>query len=220
MTVLETKNLCYTYDKKRSPVLNNLTLSFEEGKTYAIMGKSGAGKTTLLSLLSGLENPTGGDILYHGKSISKIDKYKFRSRNIGVIFQSFNLLPQLNALENVVLSMDVSGQKIKDKKLEALEMLQKVGVNEEKANRKILKLSGGEQQRVAIARALCYNPDIILADEPTGNLDEDNQNEVVNILNSLARDDGKCVIIVTHSQSVGNSCDEIFDLSSLNEKTE
>ncbi|MBR4949429.1 MAG: ABC transporter ATP-binding protein [Clostridia bacterium] len=220
MAVLETKNLCYTYDKKRKPVLNNVSISFDEGKTYAIMGKSGTGKTTLLSLLSGLEVPTSGEILYHGKNINKIDKYKFRSQNIGVIFQSFNLLPQLTALENVILSMDVSGLKIKDKKGEALKMLSKVDINEEKANRKILKLSGGEQQRVAIARALCYNPDIILADEPTGNLDEENQNEVVNILKSLARDDGKCVIIVTHSQSVGNACDEIFDLSSLNKKTE
>ncbi len=216
MIVLETKKLCYTYNKRKKPVLNNVTLSFEDGKTYAIMGKSGTGKTTLLSLLSGLEKPTGGEILYHGKNINLIDKYKFRSKNIGVIFQSFNLLPHLTAFENVVLSVDVSGINIKDKKAHGLKMLSKVGINEEKAKRKILKLSGGEQQRVAIARALSYNPDIILADEPTGNLDGDNQNEVVNILKSLAHNDGKCVIMVTHSPAVGEACDKIFDLSSVN----
>lgn len=216
MIVLETKKLCYTYNKRKKPVLNNVTLSFEDGKTYAIMGKSGTGKTTLLSLLSGLEKPTGGEILYHGKNINLIDKYKFRSKNIGVIFQSFNLLPHLTAFENVVLSVDVSGINIKDKKAYGLKMLSKVGINEEKAKRKILKLSGGEQQRVAIARALSYNPDIILADEPTGNLDGDNQNEVVNILKSLAHNDGKCVIMVTHSPAVGEACDKIFDLSSVN----
>lgn len=216
MIVLETKKLCYTYDKRKKPVLNNVTLSFEDGKTYAIMGKSGTGKTTLLSLLSGLEKPYSGEILYHGKNINSIDKYKFRSKNIGVIFQSFNLLPHLTAFENVVLSVDVSGINIKDKKAHGLKMLSKVGINEEKAKRKILKLSGGEQQRVAIARALSYNPDIILADEPTGNLDGDNQNEVVNILKSLAHNDGKCVIMVTHSPAVGEACDKIFDLSSVN----
>ena len=135
-----------------------------------------------MSLLSGLASCSDGKILYNGNDISKIDKEKYRSKNIGVIFQSFNLLPHLTALENVVLSIDVSNVKVPNKKEYALETLAKVGLDEIKANRRILKLSGGEQQRVAIARVLSYNPDIILADEPTGNLDVQTELEVVDTI--------------------------------------
>lgn len=210
-TVLELNNLKYSYAKNLPNVIDDLNLSFESGKIYAIMGKSGTGKTTLLSLLSGLAKPTDGVILFKGKDISKIDRYKYRSNFVGVVFQSFNLLPYLSAIENVMLSMDISGVKIKDKKEYAKELLKKVKLEESDLNRGILKLSGGQQQRVAIARALAYNPEIILADEPTGNLDNETQNEIISILRMLA-DEGKCVIVVTHSQDVANKADIVYEL--------
>lgn len=211
MSILSIEHLNYSYDGKKK-VLDNINLTFEKGKTYAIVGRSGAGKTTLLSLMSGLASSKEGKILYDGKDIGKIDKEKYRSRNIGVIFQQFNLLPHLTAFENVVLSIDVSGIKVADKKKHALEMLKKVELDEEKARRRILKLSGGEQQRVAIARALSYDPDIILADEPTGNLDGQTEEQVINIFKNLAKEFNKCVIIVTHSPTVSKSVDVVYDL--------
>lgn len=212
MSLLEIQDLNYSYDGGKTPVLKDLNFAFEKGSTYAIVGKSGAGKTTLLSLISGLDTPTSGKILYEGKDISKMDREKYRSRNIGVVFQAFNLLPHLTALENVVLSMDISGSKEKDKKQHALDIFSKVELTEEKANRRILKLSGGEQQRVAIARALSYGPDIILADEPTGNLDHETEEQVMRILADLAKNENKCVIIVTHSQGVSKKTDVIYNL--------
>ena len=183
MSILSLKNISFSYDK--TPVLKDISYEFEKGKMYCIIGKSGAGKTTLLSLLSGLASPGSGEIVYDGKNIAKIDKYTFRSRYIGVVFQSFNLITKYTALENVILSMDVSGCKIKDKKKKALQLLESVGLDEDEANRRVLKLSGGQQQRVAIARALSYDPDIILADEPTGNLDMDTQKEIMEIFRGL-----------------------------------
>jgi putative ABC transport system ATP-binding protein len=212
MSILAIENLSYSYDKGETPVLKNINFEFEKGKIYAIVGRSGAGKTTLLSLISGLRKSTEGKILYDGKDISGLDREKYRSQNIGVIFQDFNLLPHLTALENVILSMDIAGTKIADKKEYALQMLKKVELNEEKANRRILKLSGGEQQRVAIARALSYDPEIIIADEPTGNLDGATEEAIMKILKGLAYEDGKCVIIVTHSPNISQSVDKVFSL--------
>lgn len=209
MSILSLNNISFAYNK--TPVLHNLSYDFEKGKMYCIVGKSGAGKTTLLSLLSGLAVPNSGSILYNGNDIKKINKYKFRSKYIGVIFQSFNLITKFTALENVMLSMDIAGMKDKQKKEKALELLKSVGLNDEEANRRILKLSGGQQQRVAIARALSYNPEIILADEPTGNLDGDTQNEIMEIFRSLA-EQGKCVILVSHSPEVAKMCDECYEL--------
>lgn len=209
MSILSLQNISFSYDK--TPVLKDISYEFEKGKMYCIIGKSGAGKTTLLSLLSGLASPSGGQILYDGKDIAKIDKYTFRSKYIGVVFQSFNLITKYTSLENVILSMDVAGYKTKNKRERALELLENVGLDEDEANRRVLKLSGGQQQRVAIARALSYNPDIILADEPTGNLDGETQAEIMEIFRSLA-DAGKCVILVSHSPSVANMCDERYEL--------
>ena len=212
MSILSLQNICFSYDK--TPVLKDVSHDFEKGKMYCIVGKSGAGKTTLLSLLSGLASPTSGQIFYDGKDISKIDKYTFRSKYIGVIFQSFNLITNYTAIENVILSMDISGYKTNDKKGHALNLLNSVGLDEDEANRHVLKLSGGQQQRVAIARALSYDPDIILADEPTGNLDGETQNEIMEIFRKLA-DNGKCVILVSHSTEVANMCDERYELVKL-----
>ena len=215
MSILSLQNISFAYDK--TPVLKDISYEFEKGKMYCIIGKSGAGKTTLLSLLSGLAKPTAGEIFYDGKSIAKIDKYTFRSRYIGVVFQSFNLITKYTALENVVLSMDVSGAKIKDKKQKALVLLDSVGLDEDEACRRVLKLSGGQQQRVAIARALSYDPDIILADEPTGNLDRDTQKEIMEIFRELANQ-GKCVILVSHSPDVADMCYERYELTKISGK--
>ncbi len=215
MSILSLQNISFSYDK--TPVLKNVSYEFEKGKMYCIIGKSGAGKTTLLSLLSGLAVPSDGDIFYDGKSIAKIDKYTFRSKYIGVVFQSFNLITKYTALENVILSMDVSGAKIKDKKQKAFNLLDSVGLDEDEANRRVLKLSGGQQQRVAIARALSYDPDIILADEPTGNLDRDTQKEIIDIFRQLTKQ-GKCVILVSHSPEVAAMCDERYELVKISGK--
>ncbi len=212
MSILSLQNICFSYD--RTPVLQNISYEFEKGKIYCIIGKSGAGKTTLLSLLSGLAKPTDGEIFYEDKNVAKIDKYTFRSKYIGVVFQSFNLITKYTALENVILSMDVAGYKCKNKKQRAIELLRSVGLDEDEANRRVLKLSGGQQQRVAIARALSYNPDIILADEPTGNLDTETQNEIMNIFRELTNQ-GKCVILVSHSPEVAAMCDERYELVKL-----
>ena len=216
MSVLSLQNISFSYGK--TPVLQDISYEFEKGKMYCIIGKSGAGKTTLLSLLSGLAAPNSGEIRYNDKSIAKIDKYTFRSKFIGVVFQSFNLITKYTALENVVLSMDVAGYKTKNKQARALELLESVGLDEDEANRRVLKLSGGQQQRVAIARALSYGPDIILADEPTGNLDLDTQKEIMDIFRNLA-DQGKCVILVSHSPDVAAMCDERYELTKISGKT-
>ena len=211
MNTLCLENLCYKYEKNSKNVLNNVNLTFDSGKMYAIVGKSGSGKTTLLSLISGLCRSTGGKILYNGEDISKTDTYRYRSKYVGVVFQSFNLLNHMTALENVVLSMDIAGIKDKNRTETARELLSKVEIEPEEFDRRVLKLSGGQQQRVAIARALSYNPEIILADEPTGNLDGETQTEIMKIFRRLA-DEGKCVIIVTHSPEVAAAADVRFEL--------
>ena len=215
MAILSLENICFSYGS--TPVLKDVSYNFEKGKMYCIIGKSGAGKTTLLSLLSGLASPSIGTILYGGKDVAKIDKYKFRSKYIGVVFQSFNLITKYTAAENVVLSMDIAGVRKVDKKKRAMELLDSVGLDEDEANRRVLHLSGGQQQRVAVARALSYDPDIILADEPTGNLDRETQDEIMEIFRDLANQ-GKCVILVSHSPDVAEACDERYELVKISGK--
>lgn len=216
MSVLSLKNICFSYD--RTPVLQDVSYDFEKGKMYCIVGQSGAGKTTLLSILSGLAAPNSGSITYNGEDIKGIDKYEFRSKYVGVIFQSYNLITKFTALENVMLSMDIAGVKGGNKKEKAMALLQSVGLDEDEANRRVLKLSGGQQQRIAIARALSYDADIILADEPTGNLDSETQNEIMRIFRELTGK-GKCVILVSHSPSVAAMCDERYELKRIGGKT-
>ncbi|MDD3304402.1 MAG: ABC transporter ATP-binding protein [Clostridia bacterium] len=216
MSLFKLENVDYYYDN-HVKVLDNINYEFEPSKVYAITGKSGSGKTTLLSLMSGLDKPKSGKIIYNDNDISKIDEDKYRSHHVGVVFQSFNLLPHLTAIENVVLSMDIANLKVGNKKQVALSLLNEVGLDEEKANRRILKLSGGEQQRVAIARALSFQPEVILADEPTGNLDMHNEKQITEIFRRLAHEKNKCVIIVTHSNSVAASADVVYDLEKAKE---
>lgn len=212
--VLKIDNVSYRYKdaKKDEYVLKNISYEFEKGKIYAIKGKSGSGKTTLLSLISGLEKRYEGNIFYKSKNLKKMNLDIYRNTNIGIVFQSYNLLPHLNAMENIILSMDISKVKVKNKKEKAIKLMESVGLSSDMAKRRVLKLSGGEQQRVAIARSLSYNPEIILADEPTGNLDKDTENDILNIFKKLAHEDNKCVIIVTHSNNVCNQVDEIYEL--------
>lgn len=209
--VLEVKDLSYKYKDGDSYVLKNLNFAFEEGLVYAIKGKSGCGKTTFLSLISGLEKYEEGSIRFLGEELKTIDLDYYRSRDIGIVFQSFNLLPGLSAIENIILAMNVSGVKDKDKKALAIKLLGSVGLNEAKGDRRVLKLSGGEEQRVAIARSIAYDAKIIIADEPTGNLDKETETEIMAIFKDLAKL-GKCVIIVTHSNNVAKMADVVYEL--------
>lgn len=213
MSILSVANVSYSYEGTKKLIFENVNVDFEKGKIYSIIGKSGAGKTSLLSLIAGLDNCKDGNILYNDKSLNSIDKDNYRAKDIGVIFQGYNLLNNTSALENILLSMNISGVAICDKKAYALELLNKVGIDNETAKRKVLKLSGGEQQRVAIARALSHNPDIIIADEPTGNLDNETESEILTILEQLAHKENKCIIIVTHSTKVAQFADETWGLT-------
>ena len=214
MGILKLENVAYRYKDapKDTYVFKDINYEFEEGKMYAIKGKSGSCKTTLLSLITGLEKCTEGKILYGDKSLKKMNLDRYRNTDIWIVFQSYNLLPRLTARENIILSMDISKVKVKNKKEKALELMKSVGLTEEHAKRKILKLSGGEQQRIAIARSLSYNPKIIIADEPTGNLDKETESEILKIFKRLAKEENKCVIIVTHSEEVCNEVDAVYEL--------
>jgi len=216
MSILALQNVSYRYEGAEKNIFKDVNLRFESGKVYAIVGKSGAGKSTLLSLLSGLDTVTSGRVDFGGKNLSDINRNRYRAQKAGIIFQSLNLLTNATAIDNIVLSMNISGVTGIDKKARAFELLKKVGISQQKAYRKILKLSGGEQQRIGIARALAHDPMLIVADEPTGSLDEETETMVLKIFKSLAHNDGKCVIIVTHSEKVTAIADEIWSLEDGN----
>jgi len=215
MKCLEIIDVSYRYDGASQNVLNEISATFENGKVYTIVGQSGAGKSTLLSLISGLDVCKEGEVVYNGNSLRKLDRDEYRAKSVGVIFQGFNLLLNSTAVYNIILSINISENDIKDKRVKkeaAYTLLEKVGIDRETANRKILKLSGGEQQRVGIARALSHNPDVIIADEPTGNLDSETETAVLGILTRLAHEDNKCVIIVSHSENVTAIADEVIGI--------
>jgi putative ABC transport system ATP-binding protein len=213
MKTLTLSNVSYCYPKTDKEVLKNINADFEVGKMYAVTGKSGAGKTTLLSLISGLDICRNGTVSFNGEDIKNINRDRYRAQSIGVVFQSYNLLTNAAAVENIVLSMNISRDETKDKTSAAYALLEEVGINPETAKRTVLKLSGGEQQRVSIARAISHNPDIVIADEPTGNLDEETEKSIMEIFTKIARQDNKCVIIVTHSRKVAGYADRIFRIS-------
>lgn len=201
MSIIKTCNIKYSYDGNRT-VLKNISTEFELGKIYAILGPSGCGKTTLLSILGGLDSPSDGQVLFRGEDIEKKGLAWHRKNNVAFIFQSYNLIDYMTPAENVALTS----------KLPPLPILKRVGLTEEECRRNVLKLSGGQQQRVAIARALASNAKVILADEPTGNLDEDTASEITNILKECAHQMNKCVIIVTHSNELAKQADVIMRL--------
>ena len=215
MKLLETKNLSYFYQDgdQRRFILRDVDTNFEKGKFYAILGQSGSGKTTFLSLVSALEVPKSGEIYYNEENIQKIGLHNYRRNNIGIVFQSYNLIPHYTALENVLIAMEITENQLpEEKNTVAYNLLDFIGITKSKADRLVTQLSGGEQQRVAIARALSTNVDLILADEPTGNLDEEKEREIINIFKSLAHQHDKCVIVVTHSNEIANHADEILYL--------
>ena len=218
--VLQLKDVSYRYSDAPVDdfVLRNINYEFEMGRTYAIKGKSGSGKTTLLSLISGLETEYQGKIIYDDKDLKTIDLDKYRNTYIGIVFQSYNLLTHLTALENIILSMEISNVLVENKKEKALELMESVGLDRSLADRRVLKLSGGEQQRVAIARSLSYNPNIIIADEPTGNLDKETEDEILAIFKRSAKEENKCVVIVTHSKNVCDSVDIVYELKKEKKK--
>ena len=201
MSIMEIKGVRYSYDNKRN-VLKGVSAELDAGKMYAILGPSGCGKTTLLSLLGGLDSPLEGQILFEGQDIDTVGLATHRKNNVAFIFQSYNLIDYLTPKENVALTSKLPPQPI----------LERVGLTEEESKRNVLKLSGGQQQRVAIARALASDAKVILADEPTGNLDEDTAAEITKILKECAHQMNKCVVIVTHSNELAKQADVIFRL--------
>ena len=217
-TVLEVKGLTFKYKGKHSaPVLENLDYCFSPGKLYAVLGKSGSGKSTFMSLLGGMEKPTEGEILYQGEDIWKKQMNDYRNRHVGMVFQAYNLLEYMNGSQNILAAMEITKNKIEDPGALCRELLDKVGIDEETAKRNVKKISGGEQQRIAIARALGKGADIILADEPTGNLDEDTAEEIMDLFLKIAHEDGKCVILVTHSKCLAERADVVLHINAKNE---
>ena len=207
MGTLEIKNISYTYKGGTKPVINNVSCDFEIGNLYAVIGPSGSGKSTLLSLMAGLDKPSTGAIDLNGKNIFETDLDAYRRQSIAMIFQNFQLLPLLTVLENVCYVMEINGVKFK-----AAELLLSVGIEEEKHKRYPSNLSGGEQQRVAIARALASGAGIILADEPTGNLDVTNTENIMGILEGLAHEKNYCVIVVTHDLEIADRADKVYQM--------
>ena len=201
MCILELKNVQYSYNNKKR-ILKGVSAQMEQGKLYAILGPSGCGKTTLLSLLGGLDSPGVGQILYKGQDIAGTGLADHRKNHVAFIFQSYNLIDYLTPRENVALTS----------KLPPLPILERLGLTEEETRRNVLKLSGGQQQRVAIARALASESPVILADEPTGSLDEDTARDITEILKDSAHRMNKCVIVVTHSGELADQADVVFRL--------
>jgi len=215
MNFLNVKDINYFYqdgDSKRY-VLSNVSCQFEKGTFYTILGESGSGKTTLLALLAALDSPESGDILLDGQTLTSIGFEKYRRNKVGIIFQSYNLIRYMSAVENVLVAMSITDNALpSDQKTVAYNLLDYLGISKDKADRTVNKLSGGEQQRVAIARALATNVDLILADEPTGNVNEEVEIELIDIFKRLAHEHGKCVIVVTHSMRIAEQSDVSYRL--------
>lgn len=208
MSALALENVTYKYKNAQRAAVSGISHVFEEGKVYAIVGPSGSGKSTLLSLLAGLDLPTEGEVSFDGDSLAGLNLDRYRRESISMIFQAFHLFPLMTVMENVCFPMELCGVNPKDAKPRAEALLEGVGITKEQMGRFPSKLSGGERQRVAIARSLASNAKIILGDEPTGNLDGANTQNIIDILCSLAHDKGYCVIIVTHDIEVAEAADE------------
>lgn len=214
MNILELKNVCYTYQTQyqQTEALKGITCGFETGLVYAIVGKSGSGKTTLLSLMAGLDLPTKGEVLCEGISTSQMNLEQYRREKVAVIYQNFRLFPLLTVAENVMYPMELRGMKAKEARKKAARLVEQVDLPATALDRYPTMLSGGEQQRVAIARALGMNTRILLADEPTGNLDTANGENIFSILQGLAHTNGYCVVIVTHDPGLASRADRVLEL--------
>lgn len=214
MSILKAKEVSYIYKSKYQTVkaVSDVSCIFETGKMYAIVGHSGSGKSTFLSLLAGLDLPTSGEIYLDDKPMSTLDRDKYRRETASVVYQSFNLFPLLTALENVAYPMELKGIPTKKAEERAKELISKVGLEKRIYNQLPLMMSGGEQQRVAIARALAVGGKILLADEPTGNLDTTNGNIVVELLKKLAHEQEYAVIVITHDISIADRADVVYTM--------
>jgi len=217
--MLTMSNVSYCYQKRKEKpenmVLQDVSAAFETGRFYAVYGPSGSGKTTLLSLLGGLDKPTSGEISLDQRDISEIGYHVLRKSHVSYVFQDFHLFTYMSAVENVMLAMHVTGtcREAKVAREKAIQLLASLGMDRKDLFRTVTKLSGGQQQRVALARALSTNASYILADEPTGNLDGMNTENIISILRSLVDDMGKCVIVVTHSSQVKDAADVCYEIN-------
>lgn len=214
-TILSFEDVSYSYLDGSSTVtiLDKANYDFEKGKIHAIVGASGSGKTTTIVLAGGLDKPKEGKVNFKGTDINQIGLNKYRRNDISIVFQAYNLIYYMNAYENVANAIEIPNIKVPNKKEYCLNILQKLGLTKDQCFRDIRKLSGGQQQRIAIARAMAKDVDLILADEPTGNLDEKNSREILKIFIDLAHNDNKCVVIVTHSPSLAAKCDAQLKIS-------
>ena len=210
MAELTLHRVSYRYPRAARDALQGVECSFRAGEVAAVVGPSGSGKTTLLSIMAGLDRPSGGEVLVDGKKLSEMDLDAYRRQYVSVIFQAFHLFPLLTVLENVCFPLELLGAGEKDAREQARRNLELVGIAEEKHRRYPSQLSGGEQQRVAIARALSSGAGILLADEPTGNLDGENSRNIVDILTRLAHEGGYCVVIVTHDPAIAEAADVVY----------
>ena len=214
MSILTMQEVSYTYQSRYQKVqaLNHVTCTFEPGNFYAIVGHSGSGKTTLLSMLAGLDSPTEGEVMIDGKPLSEFGEERHCRENVSVIYQSFNLFPALTILENVMYPMRIVRKSAAQAKVRAKELLSDVGLSDVSPKKRPAMLSGGQQQRVAIARALASESKIILADEPTGNLDSESGRLIVDLLRRLVDERGYCVIVVTHDMDIASQADKVYRL--------
>ncbi len=212
--ILKADHVSYTYQGKYQKVhaLRDVSCTFAPGKFYAVTGRSGSGKTTLLSLLAGLDRPTQGEIFYDGAPYAELDTAKLRREKLSIVFQNFQLFPLLTVEENITYPMELSRVKTAKARERAVELLEAVGLSKDLRKKYPAMLSGGEQQRVAIARALASAPKIILADEPTGNLDFENGENIIRILKNLVEKENYCVILVTHDRGIAKQADVVYQV--------
>lgn len=213
MSELRIENISYRYKNAARLALDSVSCGFQPGQVTAVVGPSGSGKTTLLSILAGLDRPESGQVLLNGEDLSGKDLDAYRRRDASVIFQAFQLFPLLTVLENVCYPMELNRAPQKEARERARKLLAQVGIEADKYRRYPANLSGGEQQRVAIARSLATGAGILLADEPTGNLDGENSRNVMEILTRLAHEEGYCVIIVTHDPAIAAASDLVYRMS-------
>ncbi|MGO2743490.1 MAG: ABC transporter ATP-binding protein [Pseudolactococcus laudensis] len=210
--MLETKNLGFWYQDPANALFMDVNLQFEPGNMYAILGKSGSGKTTFLSLISALESPKEGAILYNSENLEKIGLTRFRRQHLANVFQAYNLLTYMTAYQNVSSALEISGVKKENKRDFITESLKSVAITEDLHHKKVAQLSGGQQQRVAIVRAMITGADIIVADEPTGNLDEETGREMIALFEKIAHEQNKIVILVTHDSDIAKRSDVTYEL--------
>lgn len=210
--MLKTEGLGYWYQDKSQPLFQDINLTFDVGQSYAILGHSGTGKTTFLSLIAGLDKPKEGDIFLGDRSLKKIGLTNYRRRDVSIVFQAYNLFTYMSPLNNLLTAMAITGAEHAGDKDYAKQILKDLGIGEELVTRNVQHLSGGQQQRVAIARTMACDAQLVVADEPTGNLDEDNTKEVIDQFQKIAHEQQKCVIIVTHEPDVAARCDHQYRL--------